>query len=263
MRNLFHDRMEFDDIVFENRNKDYGAYPMRRKYNGTVIISTIAAALIIVFAVVIPYFDYVSKLHRKRQEYRVGYATIKMEKVEPPPEEIFIPPAPPPPALMENIRYVAPVIVDSIKPMDHTIPAFEDVNASDLKNDKNIITGTGNNGDQLGISGDNSDEPYVIVEIPPTFRGGGIEKFRDWVQHKTVYPEIAQEHGIHGTVIIVFIVEKDGTVSNVKVVRGVNPVLDAEAVKAIESSPKWTPGMQRGKPVRFRFSIPLVFSFGK
>jgi protein TonB len=101
------------------------------------------------------------------------------------------------------------------------------------------------------------------VEVTPTFRGGGIEKFREWVQKRTNYPQTAQDNGIQGKVIITFVVEKDGSVSNVKVMKGVDKILDDEAVKAIESSPKWSPGLQRGKPVRVRFLFPLVFSFNR
>jgi len=263
MRNPLSDRMEFDDIVFENRNKDYGAYPLRKKYNGIVVVSIFLAVLIFAASVLIPYFRYLSRTQRKGQEFRVGYAQLQIEKIEPPMEEIFLPPSPPPPASPENLRYVAPVVVDTIRQMEKTIPAFDDILVSP-ENEKGLINGFGKSKDQLaGLSGDISDEPYVIVEVPPSFRGGGLEKFRDWVQHKTVYPEVAQQNGIRGTVIILFIVERDGSVSNVKVVKSVNPLLDAEAVKAIESSPKWSPGIQRGEPVRVRFSIPLVFSLGR
>jgi periplasmic protein TonB len=256
--------MEFDEIVFENRNKDYGAYPLRRKYNRVVIGSIIIAASLFSLSVVIPFLDYLGKSNRKGQEFRVAYSPVRMEKLDSPPEDIYVPPAPPPPPAMENLRYVAPVIVDSIKPMDKTISTVDDVLANNPEETKSLTTGLGNSKDQKGgLSGDSSDDTYVVVEVPPTFQGGGIEKFRDWVSHKTVYPDAAQKSGIRGTVIILFIVEKDGSVSDVHVVQSVNPILDAEAVKAIESSPKWSPGIQRGKPVRVRFSIPLVFSFGR
>jgi protein TonB len=95
----------------------------------------------------------------------------------------------------------------------------------------------------------------------PSFRGGGVERFRDWVQKRTNYPEAAIQQKIKGKVVITFIVETDGSVSNVTVKQSVNPLIDDEAVKVIESSPKWTPGLQRGKPVRVRCIMPLNFSF--
>ena len=95
----------------------------------------------------------------------------------------------------------------------------------------------------------------------PSFKGGGLEKFRAWVQNRTTYPQAAIERKIKGKVYLTFIVEKDGSVSNVTIVKGVDPLLDDEAVKAISASPRWTPGLQRGEPVRVRYSIPLNFSF--
>ncbi len=95
----------------------------------------------------------------------------------------------------------------------------------------------------------------------PSFKGGGFEKFREWVQKRTNYPQEAIDKKVRGKVFLTFIVEKDGSVSNVTVVKGVDPLLDNEAVKAISESPKWEPGLQRGQPVRVRYSIPLNFSF--
>jgi protein TonB len=93
----------------------------------------------------------------------------------------------------------------------------------------------------------------------PKFRGGDIEKFREWVQKQTKYPEVATINGIHGKVYITFIVENDGSVTNVKVVKGVDPLIDDEAVKAVKSSPKWTPGKQKGVAVRVSYIIILNF----
>ena len=91
------------------------------------------------------------------------------------------------------------------------------------------------------------------------FRGGDINKFREWVQKKTKYPEIATINGIQGKVYVTFIVERDGTVSNGKVVKGVDPLINDEALKAVMSSPKWTPGKQRGTAVRVSYIIMINF----
>lgn len=100
---------------------------------------------------------------------------------------------------------------------------------------------------------------FIIVEDMPTFRGGGVEKFRQWVNRNLNYPQIAAENGIQGRVYVQFIVEADGSVSNVNVIRGVDPALDKEAIRVLRSSPKWKPGKQRGLPVRVRFSMPILF----
>lgn len=103
------------------------------------------------------------------------------------------------------------------------------------------------------------EEIFVVVEDMPTFRGGDVNKFRDWVQKRVKYPQIAAENGIQGKVFIMFVVEPDGTVSNVNIMRGIDPALDNEAIKAVKNSPKWVAGKQRGAPVRVRFSITVNF----
>ncbi len=103
------------------------------------------------------------------------------------------------------------------------------------------------------------EEIFVVVEDMPTFRGGDVDKFREWVQKRVKYPQIAAENGIQGKVFIMFVVEPDGSVSNVNILRGVDPALDNEAIRVVESSPSWSPGKQRGAPVRVRFSITVNF----
>ncbi len=105
----------------------------------------------------------------------------------------------------------------------------------------------------------NEEEIFVIVEEMPTFKGGDLSKFRDYINENLKYPEAAAESGIQGRVILSFVVEPTGKVSNVKVLRGVDPQLDKEAVRVIESSPLWNPGKQRGRPVRVSFNVPVIF----
>lgn len=103
------------------------------------------------------------------------------------------------------------------------------------------------------------DDVFMIVEDMPTFRGGDVQKFSNWVKERIKYPQLAQENGIQGKVFIGFIVEPDGTLSNITVTRGVDKSLDDEAVRVVSSSPKWAPGKQRGQPVRVRFTITVNF----
>jgi TonB family protein len=104
------------------------------------------------------------------------------------------------------------------------------------------------------------DEIFVIVEEMPRFEDGDINKFRDYIIRNLKYPEVAAESGIQGRVLVSFVVEPTGKVSNVRVLRGVDPSLDKEAVRVIVDSPLWKPGMQRGKPVRVSFNVPVIFT---
>ncbi|MFA5712600.1 MAG: energy transducer TonB [Bacteroidales bacterium] len=103
------------------------------------------------------------------------------------------------------------------------------------------------------------DIPYVLVEEKPKFMGGDDSNFTNWVRSKIVYPEIAKENGVQGRVTLEFRVNTDGSVSNVRVLRGVDPSLDKEAVRVVSSSPKWEPGRQRNKPVRVVYTFPVIF----
>ena len=103
------------------------------------------------------------------------------------------------------------------------------------------------------------EEVFIIVEDMPTFQGGDQNAFRTWIQQNLRYPEIAQENGISGKVYVQFAVNSKGEVVDVKVVRGVDPALDKEAIRVVSSSPKWGPGKQRGKPVKVQFTFPIVF----
>ena len=102
-------------------------------------------------------------------------------------------------------------------------------------------------------------EIFFIVEDMPSFQGKGQDGFRTYIAQNLRYPEIAAENGISGRVFVSFVVEPNGAVTSVKVVRGVDPALDAEAVRVVKSSPKWAPGKQRGKPVRVSFTFPINF----
>jgi protein TonB len=254
--------LDFDDLLFKSRNKDYGAYQLRKKYNSVVVTGIILASSLISLSVILPFVltprsDNVLNGNR-------SYTMMKLENLEPPKEEIYVPPSPPPPQAVkveDIVKYVPPVVVDSVPPLEKAqLSTDEYMNQTTTA--KVDITGTGNSDDLMsGQEGSATDEPFFLVEVMPSFKGGGLDKFRDWIQKRTNYPQEAYDRKIRGTVQFTFIVEKDGSVSNVSVVKGVDPLLDDVAVKAISESPKWTPGLQRGEPARVRFLIPLNFMF--
>ncbi len=164
------------------------------------------------------------------------------------PEEIQPPPPPPPPPVPSE---AFDIVEDDVDIDDELL--IDDVEGrADTRIDfSNII-----------IQADEEEEDedvFIIVEDMPDFRGGGQEAFRRWIMSNLKYPTIAAENGIQGTVTVRFIVNADGTVSDVTVMRGVDRSLDSEAVRVISSSPPWTPGRQRGKPVRVAFHFPVRF----
>lgn len=252
----------FDDLIFEARNREYGAYQLRKKYNSVLAVATMVAILMGCAAVLIPF------LARPDNEMILsgGMRTVQveMEELTPPDEAIYVPPAPPPPEtapVEENMKYVPPVVVDTVFTTDNSTDATDEF----LVNTESTETesfGNGTGGDLIsGGDGIELEEPFILVEVMPSFRGGDINRFREWIFKRTNYPQEAINSNIKGIVYLTFIVEKDGSVSSVTVLKGVHPLLDNEAVKVISESPKWTPGLQRGQPVRVRYQIPLNFSF--
>jgi periplasmic protein TonB len=255
-------KIDFDDLLFESRNKDYGAYQLRKRYNSVVIAGIILASLLVCCVVVIPFI--LTSDNERVLRGGANYVQVNMENLEPPPDEIIVPPAAPPPEparLQEIVAYVPPVVVDSVLPLEKSQPTADQI-LSQSTTDQVEINGTGNGDDLLsGQDGTETDEPFFLVEVMPSFKGGDINKFREWVQKRTTYPQEAIERKIHGKVFLTFIIETDGSVSNVTVVKGVDPLIDDEALKSIRESPKWSPGLQRGQPVRVRYSMSLNFTY--
>lgn len=101
--------------------------------------------------------------------------------------------------------------------------------------------------------------PFALVEEKPSFQGGDANTFSKWVMSRIIYPEIAKENGVQGRVTLQFTVKTDGSVSDVKVLRGVDPSLDKEAVRVVASSPKWKPGKQRERSVPVTYTFPVIF----
>jgi protein TonB len=103
-----------------------------------------------------------------------------------------------------------------------------------------------------------TNEIFTVVEDMPAFPGGDAALLK-FIGSNLKYPVIAQENGIQGRVIVSFVIERDGSVADAVVVRGIDPSLDKEALRVVKSMPKWTPGKQRGKPVRVKYTLPVTF----
>lgn len=154
---------------------------------------------------------------------------ITKQEVKPPP------PPPPPPEIIE-------IVEDEVE-------IEEELEIEDTESDE----------DEIIIEEEDDDEFFMVVENMPVFPGGDLGLMK-YIQKNVRYPAIAKEYNITGKVYVSFIVDKQGKVTNVKIVRGVDKNLDAEAVRVVKSLPKYTPGKQRGKAVRVMFTIPINFT---
>ena len=162
---------------------------------------------------------------------------------------------PPPPPETPKI----PVLSDHIDIIDDDIKVDDDL-FMNLEDDANLGVEIGDYIEEVQEEVIEEEAiPFQLVETRPSFNGGDANEFSKWVNSRLEYPEIAKENGVQGRVTLQFTVEKDGSVTNVKVVRGVDPSLDKEAVKVVSSSPKWTPGKQRDRAVRVTYTFPVIF----
>lgn len=154
----------------------------------------------------------------------------------------------------------APKIVSKIQIVDRDVE-FSEENPFDMEFDEAATVDLTEYMESGAGEEEEVEEEQIIyfAEEMPTFQGGGLDKFREYIKNNTKYPEVAAEAGIQGRVRVSFVVERDGSVSNVKVISGVDPLLDREAIRVVKSSPKWSPGRQRGKPARVGYNVPVVF----
>ena len=162
------------------------------------------------------------------------------------------PPPPPPPAPK------IPVLSDVIDIVEDVVEVDDDMFMNLEDNDELGVEIM----DYVEVQEEEVQEeaiPFQLVEEKPSFQGGDANAFSKWVNQRLVYPEIAKENGVQGRVTLQFTVEKDGRVTNVRVLRGVDPSLDKEAVRVVQSSPKWKPGKQRDRSVPVTYTFPVIF----
>ena len=162
--------------------------------------------------------------------------------------------APPPPPSAPKI----PVLSDQIDIVDDEIEVDDDL-FMNLEDDSSLGVEIM---DYVEVEEEVVEEeaiPFQLVEEKPSFQGGDANQFSKWVNSRLEYPEIAKENGVQGRVTLQFTVEKDGSVTKVKVLRGVDPSLDKEAVRVVSMSPKWSPGKQRDRAVPVTYTFPVIF----
>ncbi len=241
----------FEEIVFSNRNKEYGAYELRKKQKRYLFIAFFISFLMVGSTVITPFI----LNHNKGSisgKMVSGPTVIIMDSTL-----IFDPPKPPDIQIepMAN-RFVPPLVVDSIDNSDPILGSIDELLDIPQNNEPptNIVAIVEN--DPVIIV---EERPFVTVEIPAQFEGGDLYNFNKWVIKNIEYPQIAVENGIIGKVYVQFVVNSKGKVENVTILRGADPALNQEAIRVIESSPKWSAPLQGGKPVKQLFTIPVNF----
>jgi len=246
------------DLVFENRNKEYGAYQIRRNYEKQVVIALLTAVSAIALAVIIPVIiSYLSHVNFGKKDKMVEEITL----AEPPPIDKTAPPPPPvipPPPVQQTIKFTPPKVVKD-EEVEEPPPTQEEtkevqVSTETHEGDKNAVELPPEN-----PVGDDEGKIFTIVEEMPSFPGGE-EKMLEYVAKNIKYPPVARENGITGRVYVNFYIDKDGKVQNAKVVRGIGGGCDEEALRVVRSMPQWKPGKQNGRAVNVNYNLPINFT---
>jgi len=204
----------------------------------------------LVFSLLVVYgaFEYSSK-EKKDSGLVEETAVVEIEDMIPITQE-----TPPPPPEAPKI----PILSDQIDIVDDNIEIDNDFQSLEDNNNMGVdIIDYVEQAEEEAV--EEEEVPFSIVEDKPKFQGGDANDFSKWVNSHLEYPEIAKENGVQGKVFLQFTVGTDGKVSNVKVVRGVDPSLDKEAARVVASSPKWTPGKQRDRVVKVTYTFPVIF----
>jgi protein TonB len=246
----------FDDIVFEIRNKEYGAYMLRKNYNRNVIISLLTALFIMSAGVIAPFLN--AKATDNGNNSKGTEVQLVMQQLDQPDASVTPPPPPPPPVqeVTQQVKYIPPVVVDSVKPEDQT-KLITAVEAQDIILDDQVTDLTPKTIPESDVT-DIPPEPFIFVEEMPVPLGGDEGLLR-YIAENIIYPDVARENNIQGRVIVKFCVTSKGGIDMVTVMKGVDPALDEEAIRVVKTLPAFKPGKQGGKAVPVWYTVPIVF----
>ncbi len=256
-----------NELVFENKNKLYGAYYLRVNHNKNLGLGLLIASSFFIILVGTPLI--VNLINSSSDDANEILTVTTVDLMAPPPIDEKEPepaPPPPPPPLIKTIKFTPPVVKDEeILEEEEEIPIQEDEDLTQIAAVTNDVEGDDDDFSLLDEYGDGVVEQedntiHMFVGEMPKFPGGD-EALLSYIQRNTEYPAIAYDSGIEGTCYLYFVVEKDGTIGEVTVVKGVPGCkkCDENSVRVIKSLPKFTPGKNNGTPVRVRYSSRVKF----
>jgi protein TonB len=242
---------EFDEIIFENRNREYGAFDLRRRYKTVTSFSLLGAIAIGITLVLAAFFT------TESGKAETGPATIVIAVLDNPLLDVPVQPEPQlPPELTRPPQNVAPVIVEDTTATDTFIPTTDDINLINTNRDVNDTVVIA---DVIPVDVVPAEpEIFVSVQEMPEFPGGQTALLQ-FIAKNLVYPDEAIENNIEGRIFIKFVVTPAGSVGKIELMKGVDPLLDKEAIRVIGTLPKFKPGKQNGEPVSVWYSVPVLF----
>ncbi len=244
-----------DDIIFEKRNKTYGAYALRKSYSKNLIRAMVISFTIFLMGVSIPLIaSYMSeeKYVNEKKDIEIEIGKIKVK-----PDALKLPEAPKP-LEKKAPAYRPPIVTSNPEEVTEDLEALMNLSVNKNPNDTGTIDIPDNREKKEVIDEDSNTPPPTFVEEMPEFPGGDAARIK-FFSENVKYPLVAKETGVQGPVYVTFVVEKDGSISNIKLLRGIGAGCDEEAERVVTMMPKWKPGRQNGKEVRVQFNMPISF----
>jgi len=249
------------EMIFEDKNQKYGAYTLRKDSSKRHVYGLVITTFLFILGFSMP--TLIERLVPKRAEIDETVRTLSVVNIEKPKDDIIKELPPPPPPLRNTIKFTPPVIKADKDVNDEEEPKLQQ-EVVDAKAAVGAVTYDKGTDDVLApLPTDDKqiteeEAPFTVVEQMPEFPGGTKALLR-WISKNLKYPDIAAENGITGTVVVNFVVDTDGGISHVKILRGIDPSCDEEAVRVVKTLPKWKAGKQGGKAVRVYFTLPIKF----
>jgi protein TonB len=260
------------DLVFEGRNKDYGAYKLRKNTGKRNIWSIFIMLGIALLLGAIIGVNAIIEANKAGEEIsadvelsNITKKEVKVEKKAP----VKIEEAKPVEKVKSSVKFVPPVIKkdSEVKP-EEELKSQDDLNKTKTAIGSFDVKGNDDTGGEVLKAKEVIAQPeppkeeenkvFDVVEVMPSFPGGQAALMQ-WLGKNIKYPVVAEENGVQGRVVVTFVVEKDGSITDVKVVKSVDPSLDKEAARVVKSMPHWIPGKQNGSSVRVKYTVPVTF----
>jgi protein TonB len=241
---------EFDEIIFENRNKNYGAYDLRKRYKSTASFSILCASALGAALIAILSFKPDKSIVIVIPPDHTYQLSKPVEQVEVPKPEVKTPDA-----ITKTIANLRPEVTDDTSKATGYVPTADDIERM-VQNGKVIDTAKYTEPPEVIIPVE--PEPVIIVQEMPEFPGGQSALLK-YVAENLIYPSEAQNLNIQGRVILKFVVKADGSVDRIEILRGIDPVLDNEAIRVVKTLPRFKPGRQSGIAVPVWFMLPVTF----
>ncbi len=262
------------DILFADRNKAYGAYKLRREYPSYLGRALGLGLLLIILFFAVPFITSMvsDALTQKDKQIDVVAELGPPPDIDPnnPPPPPPPPPPTPPPPTRSTVQFVPPIVKKDEDVADEEPPTVEEV--IETKADVGADTKKGNDEAPPAIDENPTElavieapkvveeKTYDMVDIqkPPSFPGGEAELLK-FLPQNIKYPPLARENNIQGVVALTFVISKDGSVRDVNIVKDIGGGCGKEAVRVVQTMPKWVPGEANGNPVKVRFTLPVRF----